>query len=240
MNTIGGLKVHSDTVHKVPLAQVENAKPERASVDGPEIFLMQGIPIELLNKRRDDIIAAYNEKAAEHFAKTGKALPGSLQEHQHQAPSSKKAKVAVPQETPEQKKARLAEHIAKKRAEKAEREAAAKANGGEAVKQEHGASIKHEDGVAHKHEDGVNIKQESNRNASTQETGTHIKPEPTSTVSTSDPVHFCFTTDTHNSRSPNTPPRLPSLRLLSPNPCSAIRTSKAITMAALSPATHRQ
>lgn len=113
LNTAGGLAVHLQQVHKATLTVVENAIEGRQNVD-PEIFGMCGIPQELLDAHRQRILNEFFKQQADHRALTGNPPPGQGQ------PNAKKQRKM---ETPAELKARLAEHRAKRAAE---REAAAK------------------------------------------------------------------------------------------------------------------
>jgi len=111
LNTAGGLQVHLQQVHKATLTAVDNAIEGRQNIS-PEIFGMMGIPDELVEAHRQRILNEFFKQEAERRALTGNPPPGQGQ------PNAKKRKM----ETPEELKARLAEHRAKRQAE---REAAA-------------------------------------------------------------------------------------------------------------------
>lgn len=126
MDSLGGLKVHSESVHKIKLETVQNAIPERASADGPETFLMEGVPEDEVERFKNKLYEEYYGEDYHHRARTGNPLKGSV-EAQNMA---KRVKI-TPKETKEEKRARIEAWKAMKAAEKA-----AKANGDAAVKQE--------------------------------------------------------------------------------------------------------
>lgn len=133
MDSLGGLKVHHESVHKLPLTTIANALPERSSPDGPEIYLMEGVPQEMKDSFKAGIIREYEKREYEHRIKTGNPLPGSA------AALNQAKKIKVEEEDPEERrareKARRDAHLAKRRAElKAAKEA--KQNGGVTVKTE--------------------------------------------------------------------------------------------------------
>jgi hypothetical protein len=109
LNTAGGLSVHLQQVHKETLTAVENAIEGRQGVE-PEVFGMMGIPEDLLNAHRQRILNEFFKQEADRRAATGNPPPGQKTGE----PSAKKRKM----ETPEELKARLAEHRAKRAAEK--------------------------------------------------------------------------------------------------------------------------
>ncbi|KAL0935716.1 uncharacterized protein CTRU02_210307 [Colletotrichum truncatum] len=102
LNTAGGLSVHLNQVHKETLTQVENALPNRQGLD-VEIFGMEGIPQDILDQHRNRIIQNFYQAQEDRRIATGNPLPGQSKQPR------KKLKV----ETPEELKARLAEHRAK-------------------------------------------------------------------------------------------------------------------------------
>ncbi|KAF6809082.1 hypothetical protein CSOJ01_07151 [Colletotrichum sojae] len=102
LNTAGGLSVHLNQVHKETLTQVENALPNRQGLD-VEIFGMEGIPQDILDQHRNRIIQNFYQAQEDRRIATGNPLPGQSK------PPRKKLKI----ETPEELKARLAEHRAK-------------------------------------------------------------------------------------------------------------------------------
>ncbi|KAI7516229.1 hypothetical protein KC317_g23522, partial [Hortaea werneckii] len=99
-------------VHKEPLTEVENALPNRVDA-GIEIFGMEGIPEEILAAHRQRVTEAFFRSEADHRAKTGNPPPGG----KAQGGESKRPKL----ETMEETLGRLAEHKAKRAAEKAGR-----------------------------------------------------------------------------------------------------------------------
>ncbi|QIW99487.1 hypothetical protein AMS68_005005 [Peltaster fructicola] len=108
LNTAGGLSVHMSQVHKETLTAIENALPVRKDVN-IEIFGMEGIPEDVLHQHRQRITAEYFKKVAERRAETGNPPAGSGQNS-----TNKRPKI----ETAEEIKQRLAEHKAKKEAER--------------------------------------------------------------------------------------------------------------------------
>lgn len=115
LNTASGLSVHTAQVHKDTVTKIRNALPGRED-PGLEIFGMVGVPEDLLQAHRQSLIDGYYQLAAEHRARTGNPLPGTVKHD-----PTKKGKR---EETKEETLARLAAHRAKKQAEK---EAAAQA-----------------------------------------------------------------------------------------------------------------
>jgi hypothetical protein len=83
-------------VHKEQLSSVENALPNRQSLD-VEIFGMEGIPDEIVKSHHSRVLQQYYEAQAERRAKSGNVAP--------EEQVSKKVKT----ETPEEMRARLAE-----------------------------------------------------------------------------------------------------------------------------------
>lgn len=112
LNTAGGLSVHLQQVHKETLTHVENAIDGREGVE-PEVFGMMGIPEELLAAHRTRIVNEFFKLEADRRAQTGNPPPGQA----NGEPKAKKRKI----ETPEELKARLAEHRAKRAAEREEK-----------------------------------------------------------------------------------------------------------------------
>ncbi|KAK5708767.1 hypothetical protein LTR17_020367 [Elasticomyces elasticus] len=110
LNTIGGLSVHMTQVHKESLTGVENAMHTRSDI-GPEIFGMEGIPEEIMGAHIQRITEAYFKMDMDRRALTGNPGPGGKG---GEGSANKKPKM----ETPEEIKKRLAEHKAKKAAEK--------------------------------------------------------------------------------------------------------------------------
>lgn len=110
LNTAGGLSVHMQQVHKETLTEVDNAIEGRRD-PFPEVFAMSGIPQELLDAHKQRITNAFFAMEAEHRARTGNPPAGAS----NGQPSSKRVKV---EETEEELKARLAEHRARRKAEK--------------------------------------------------------------------------------------------------------------------------
>ncbi|KAK4542891.1 hypothetical protein LTR36_006080 [Oleoguttula mirabilis] len=111
LNTAGGLSVHLQQVHKETLTQVENALPNRLEV-GVEIFGMEGIPEDVMSAHQQRVTAAFFRHESERRAATGNPPPGG--KSQGEGGPAKKPKI----ETSEEIKKRLAEHKARKEAEK--------------------------------------------------------------------------------------------------------------------------
>lgn len=109
LNTAGGLSVHMQQVHKETLTCVENAIEGRQGVE-PEVFGMMGVPEDLVNAHRQRILNEFFKREADRRAATGNPPPGQRSGE----PSAKKRKM----ETPEEIKARAAEHRAKRQAER--------------------------------------------------------------------------------------------------------------------------
>ncbi|KAK6433161.1 hypothetical protein LTR95_010661 [Oleoguttula sp. CCFEE 5521] len=112
LNTANGLVVHKQQVHKSTVPCIENCTVDgRDVVPAPEIFGMEGMPPELLAQYHQKIEIAFFKEEQEYRAKTGNPPPGTV----NGTNGAKRAKI----ETPEEMKARLAEHRAKRAAEKA-------------------------------------------------------------------------------------------------------------------------
>lgn len=94
-------------VHKEELTVVENALPNRQGLE-VEIFGLEGVPPEALQQHNQRLIQQFYEEEAERRKATGNPAPGGNNPSQ-----PKKIKV----ETPEERKARLAEFRAKRAAE---------------------------------------------------------------------------------------------------------------------------
>jgi hypothetical protein len=110
LNTAGGLMVHMDQVHKKKLTHVDNALESRQGIE-PEIFGMMGIPQQLVDAHRQNILNEFFKADAERRAKNGNPPPG-----QGSGESAKKQKVEEKEETPEQLKERQRKYIAERRA----------------------------------------------------------------------------------------------------------------------------
>ncbi|KAL1956715.1 hypothetical protein VTO42DRAFT_6865 [Malbranchea cinnamomea] len=106
LNTAGGLSVHMSQVHKETLTAVDNALPNRSSLD-VEIFGMEGVPEDILQAHNQRIISQYQQAEAERRAATGNPPPNSG--GTSGVPKHKKPKL----ESPAELKKRLAEHRAK-------------------------------------------------------------------------------------------------------------------------------
>lgn len=109
LNTAGGLSVHMNQVHKESLSHVENALPNRQGLE-VEIFGIEGIPEDVAQQHNQRIIQNFYQAQADRFAATGNPPPGQ---------SSKNPPKKLRIETPEEIKARLAEHRARVAAQKA-------------------------------------------------------------------------------------------------------------------------
>ncbi|EEP76963.1 hypothetical protein UREG_01812 [Uncinocarpus reesii 1704] len=103
LNTAGGLSVHMSQVHKEQLSAVDNALPNRSSLD-IEIFGMEGVPEDVLQAHNQRVITQYHQAEAERRAVTGNPAPGMPSGAQ-----TKKPKL----ESASDLKKRLAEHKAK-------------------------------------------------------------------------------------------------------------------------------
>ncbi|OAX82584.1 hypothetical protein ACJ72_03061 [Emergomyces africanus] len=104
LNTAGGLSVHMSQVHKETLSAVDNALPNRSSLD-IEIFGMEGVPEDVLQAHNQRVLTQYHQAEAERRAVTGNPAPGV----QGGGSQPKKPKF----ESPAELKKRLAEHKAK-------------------------------------------------------------------------------------------------------------------------------
>lgn len=146
LDSIGGLKVHCESVHKVPLTTIQNAVPGRDNVGGPEIYLMHGIPQDILDAFYQEIRDEYAKCAIEYKNATGNPMPGTAEAKN----PAKKVKV---EESLDELEARGKAYIKHKRMERAlqkAEEAAAKARGND--KQGAEVTIKQEPGVTHRKE----------------------------------------------------------------------------------------
>jgi len=108
LNTVGGLSVHMNQVHKEQLQAVENSLPNRNDVT-IEIFGMEGIPAEIIQAHVTRVTEAYFRSEAQHRALTGNPPPGGKQ----QSEGGVKRPIA---ESAEDIKKRLEMHKAKRRA----------------------------------------------------------------------------------------------------------------------------
>ncbi|KAJ6144384.1 hypothetical protein N7470_008279 [Penicillium chermesinum] len=107
LNTAGGLSVHMSQVHKEQLTEIDNALPNRSSVD-VEIFGMEGIPEDVLQAHNQRVATNFYAAEAERQAATGNPPAGSTGSGR----PSKRPKM----ESKEEIKKRLAEHRAKRQA----------------------------------------------------------------------------------------------------------------------------
>lgn len=91
-------------VHKETLSEVDNALPNRASLD-IEIFGMEGVPEDIIQAHNQRVLTQFHQAEADRRAMTGNPPPGSA----GGGGQSKKPKL----EKPGDLKKRLAEHKAK-------------------------------------------------------------------------------------------------------------------------------
>lgn len=91
-------------VHKETLTEVDNALPNRASLD-IEIFGMEGVPEDIIQAHNQRVLTQYHQAEADRRAMTGNPPPGSA----GGTNQSKKPKL----ESPAELKRRLKEHKAK-------------------------------------------------------------------------------------------------------------------------------
>ncbi|KAL1985630.1 hypothetical protein VTN96DRAFT_7610 [Rasamsonia emersonii] len=108
LNTAGGLSVHMSQVHKEQLTAVDNALPNRASLD-IEIFGMEGVPEDIIQAHNQRVLTQYQQAEAERRAATGNPPPGTAG-----GTPRKRPKLDI-----SELKKKLAEHRAKIAAEKA-------------------------------------------------------------------------------------------------------------------------
>ena len=92
-------------VHKEQLTAVDNALPNRTSLD-VEIFGMEGIPEDIIQSHNQRVIAQFHKAEAERQAATGNPPPGASSGGQ----PAKKPKLEAASDL----KKRLAEHKAKR------------------------------------------------------------------------------------------------------------------------------
>lgn len=92
-------------VHKEQLSAVDNALPNRSSLD-LEIFGMEGVPEDIIQSHNQRVATQFQQAEVERQAFTGNPPPGSGTGQ----PSSKKPKI----ESVGDMKKRLAEHRAKR------------------------------------------------------------------------------------------------------------------------------
>ncbi|EER43109.1 C2H2 finger domain-containing protein [Histoplasma capsulatum H143] len=104
LNTAGGLSVHMSQVHKETLSAVDNALPNRSSLD-IEIFGMEGVPEDVLQAHNQRVMTQYQQAEAERRAVTGNPASG--------APGGGSQPKKPKFESPAELKKRLAEHKAK-------------------------------------------------------------------------------------------------------------------------------
>jgi hypothetical protein len=95
-------------VHKEQLSAVDNALPNRSSLD-IEIFGMEGVPEDVIQAHNQRVLTQYQQAEAERRAATGNPPPGATAEGNQ----PKKPKLEI-----SDLKKRLAEHKAKATTEK--------------------------------------------------------------------------------------------------------------------------
>ncbi|RMJ20965.1 C2H2 finger domain protein [Aspergillus sp. HF37] len=105
LNTAGGLLVHMSQVHKEQLAAVDNALPNRTSLD-VEIFGMEGVPEDIIQSHNQRVTTQFHQEEQERQAATGNPPAGA-------ATGGQPAKKPKLENTSDLKK-RLAEHKAKR------------------------------------------------------------------------------------------------------------------------------
>lgn len=98
-----GLSVHMSQVHKEQLSEVDNALPNRSSLD-IEIFGMEGVPEDVIQAHNQRVLAQFQQAEAERRAATGNPPPGIAKD----GGPAKKPKLEI-----SDLKKRLAEHKAK-------------------------------------------------------------------------------------------------------------------------------
>ncbi|GAM38225.1 hypothetical protein TCE0_033r08782 [Talaromyces pinophilus] len=103
LNTAGGLSVHMSQVHKEQLSEVDNALPNRSSLD-IEIFGMEGVPEDVIQAHNQRVLTQFQQAEAERRAATGNPPPGVAKD----GGPAKKPKLEI-----SDLKKRLAEHKAK-------------------------------------------------------------------------------------------------------------------------------
>ncbi|OKL59436.1 hypothetical protein UA08_05429 [Talaromyces atroroseus] len=108
LNTAGGLSVHMSQVHKEQLSEVDNALPNRTSLD-IEIFGMEGVPEDIVQAHNQRVLTQFQQAEAERRAATGNPPPGAAKD----GGQAKKPKLEI-----SDLKKRLAEHKAKVASEK--------------------------------------------------------------------------------------------------------------------------
>lgn len=91
-------------VHKESLTEVDNALPNRSSLD-IEIFGMEGVPEDIVQAHNQRVLTQFHQAEADRRAVTGNPPPGSA----GSGNQSKKPKL----EKPSDLKKRLAEHKAR-------------------------------------------------------------------------------------------------------------------------------
>lgn len=105
--------MHLSQVHKETLDAVDNALPNRSSLD-VEIFGMEGVPEDVLQSHNQRVLTQYQQSEADRRAATGNPAPGTATGTGGGGggQQSKKPKM----ESASDLKKRLAEHKAKKAA----------------------------------------------------------------------------------------------------------------------------
>lgn len=112
LNTVGGLKVHMQQVHKEELHETPNALEGRKDLN-LEIFGMEGVPQELVEQRTAYVTEQYHRMAEDYRKKTGNPLPGSVPPEEASAPKRQRT------EDMDEVKRRVREIKARRDAEKA-------------------------------------------------------------------------------------------------------------------------
>ncbi|CRG90246.1 Zinc finger protein 207 [Talaromyces islandicus] len=117
LNTAGGLSVHMSQVHKEQLSAVDNALPNRSSLE-IEIFGMEGVPEDIVQAHNQRVVTQFQQAEAERRAATGNPPPGAAKDGAGGAGAGQGGTKKPKLEMSDLKK-RLAEHKAKVAAEKA-------------------------------------------------------------------------------------------------------------------------
>ena len=116
LHTSSGLQVHMQQVHKAHVDKIENALSHREELY-TEIFGEEGVPEQIKNGWRLNVMNEFYKRENEHRVATGNPLPGSQ-------PGENGPRKKPKLESAEETKKRIAEFKAKKAAERE-----AKANG---------------------------------------------------------------------------------------------------------------
>lgn len=116
-NEVSGLSVHMSQVHKEQLNAVDNALPNRSSLE-IEIFGMEGVPEDIVQAHNQRVMTQFQQAEAERRAATGNPPPGAAKDGAGGGVAGQGAAKKPKLEMSDLKK-RLAEHKAKVAAEKA-------------------------------------------------------------------------------------------------------------------------